>query len=126
MLSVDRAGWGNRDPLAGDQAARVADVISVCDALGVATFPILAVSAGGSYALTLAAVELDRVEQVVLAAAAMPYDDEGAIQGLRPDQLALLPILRNGRTPNSSRASGRGARACWRDPRPCSNPHSRA
>jgi pimeloyl-ACP methyl ester carboxylesterase len=99
LLSVDRPGWGNTDPLAGDRAARVADVISVCDALGVATFPILAVSAGGSYALTLAAVELDRVERVVLAAAAMPYDDEGAIQGLRPDRLALLPILRNGRTP---------------------------
>jgi pimeloyl-ACP methyl ester carboxylesterase len=71
----------------------------VCDALGVATFPLLAVTAGGSYALTLAAVERDRVERVVLAAASMPYDDEAAIQGLRPDQLALFPILRNGRTP---------------------------
>jgi pimeloyl-ACP methyl ester carboxylesterase len=58
----------------------------------------MAVSAGGSYALTLAATVPERVERVVLAAAQMPYDDEAAIQGLLPDQLALMPVLRQGRT----------------------------
>lgn len=99
LLSIDRPGWGQTDALAGDRVARVADVTAVCDELGVERFPLLAVSAGGSYALTLAAVEPERVERVVLAAAQMPYDDDEAIEGLLADQLALLPVLRNGRTP---------------------------
>lgn len=98
LLSIDRPGWGNTDALAGDRVTRVADVLVVCDALGVEKFPLVATSAGGSYALTLAAVAPERVERVVLASAQMPYDDEQAIQGLLPDQLALLPILREGRS----------------------------
>ena len=50
LLSIDRPGWGNTDPLPGDRVARVADVISVCDALEVETFPLMAISTGGSYA----------------------------------------------------------------------------
>lgn len=98
LLSVDRPGWGNTDALAGDRVTRVADVLTVCDALGVTTFPLMAMSAGGSYALTLAALAPDRVDRVVLLSAQMPYDDDDAIQGLLPDQLALVPLLRRGRS----------------------------
>lgn len=98
LLSIDRPGWGNTDALAGDRIARVGDVLAVCDALGVTTFPVVAMSAGGSYALSLAAVAPERVERVVLVSAQMPYDDDETIQGLLPDQLALLPVLRQGRS----------------------------
>lgn len=98
LLSIDRPGWGNTDALPGDRVARVADVLTVCDALDIDTFPLLAVSAGGSYAITLAAIARHRVERVVLASAQMPYDDEQAILGLLPDQRSLLPALRQGRT----------------------------
>lgn len=98
LLSIDRPGWGETDALSGDRVARAADVLGVCDILGVESFPLLAVSAGGSYALTLAAMAPTRVERVVLASAQMPYDDETALTGLLPDQLALLTILQRGRT----------------------------
>lgn len=99
LISIDRPGWGDTDPQAGDRIERSADVLTLCDTLGVATFPLIAASAGGSYALALAATALDRVERVVLVSAQMPYDDETAIQSLQPDQLALLPGLRLGRIP---------------------------
>jgi pimeloyl-ACP methyl ester carboxylesterase len=97
LVSCDRPGYGATDPLAGDRIARSRDVFTVADHLGVERFPLMAVSAGGSYALTVAAAAPDRVERVVLAGAQMPYDDESAIATLLADQLALLPFLRDGR-----------------------------
>jgi pimeloyl-ACP methyl ester carboxylesterase len=97
LVSLDRPGYGATDPLAGDRVARVADVIALCDALGIDRFPVIAFSSGGTYALTLAAVAPDRVERVVLVSAQMPYDDELAIEGLLPNQLSLLPALRAAR-----------------------------
>jgi len=98
LISIDRPGYGDTDPIDGDRVVRVADVLEVCDALGIDSFAVVAVSSGGSYALTLAAVAPERVERVVLSSAQMPYDDEAAIQGLQPEQLRLLPLLRLGRT----------------------------
>jgi pimeloyl-ACP methyl ester carboxylesterase len=54
LVSVDRAGYGATDPLPGGRPGRVQDVLTVCDALGIADFALLAVSSGGSYALMLA------------------------------------------------------------------------
>ena len=99
LISIDRPGWGRTDPRRGDRVERSADVVALCDALGLDAVPVIAVSAGGSYALALAATAPDRVERVVLVSAQMPYDDESAIQSLQPDQLALLPALRLGRDP---------------------------
>lgn len=97
LVSIDRPGWGETDPLEGDRVARSADALAICDALKIGAFPLVAVSAGGTYALALAAAAPDRVERVILASAQMPYDDEAAIRELQPDQLALLPALRLGR-----------------------------
>ena len=94
LISIDRPGWGRSDPVAGDRIARVSRVVPLCDYLGVDSFSVLAVSSGGSYALTLAATAPERVERVLLVSAQMPYDDESAIQGLLADQLALVPLLR--------------------------------
>jgi pimeloyl-ACP methyl ester carboxylesterase len=98
LISLDRPGYGRTDPLHGDRVARAADVVAAADALGIRSFPAIAVSSGGSYALALAATAPQRVERVVLCAAQMPYDDERAIQTLRPNQRDLLPALRAGRS----------------------------
>jgi len=63
LISVDRPGYGNTDPLPGDRLARSSDVLTVCDALQIDSFPLVAVSAGGSYALALAGSAPDRVER---------------------------------------------------------------
>jgi pimeloyl-ACP methyl ester carboxylesterase len=98
LVSFDRPGYGDTDPLPGDRVARIGDLFTVADHLDVERFPLMAISAGGSYALTAAVVAPDRVERVVLAGGQMPYDDESAITTLLPDQLAMLPFLREGRT----------------------------
>ena len=103
LVSVDRAGYGATDPQAGGRPGRVRDVVTVCDALGIDRFPLVAVSSGGTYALTLAAQEPDRVERVVLSSAQMPYDDEDALSDLQPGQRAELVSLRAGRSPDLER-----------------------
>ena len=97
LVSCDRPGYGGTDPLAGDRIARSRDVLTIADHLGIERFPLMAVSAGGSYAVSVAAIAPGRVERLVLAGAQMPYDDESAVTTLLPDQLALLPFLRDGR-----------------------------
>jgi len=97
LISVDRPGYGNTDPLPGDRVTRSSDVLTVCDALQIDSFPLVAVSAGGSYALALAGSAPARVERVVLSSAQMPYDDRAAIQELQPAQLDLLPFVELGR-----------------------------
>lgn len=99
LISVDRPGWGLTDPLSGDRVARSRDVLAVADHLGIERFPLMAVSAGGSYAVALAATAPSRVARLLLVSAQMPYDDEAAIASLQPDQLALVPAMRLGRVP---------------------------
>lgn len=99
LVAVDRPGYGESDPNPGNRISRAADVLAACDALGLSDFAVLAVSSGGTFALTLAAVAADRVTRVVLSSAQMPYDDEAAVAGLQPAQLGLLPALRLGRIP---------------------------
>lgn len=73
-------------------------MLDVRDALGLDNFPVIAVSAGGSYAVALAATAPKRVERLFLVSAQMPYDDDSAIQELQPAQLTLLRLLRAGRS----------------------------
>jgi pimeloyl-ACP methyl ester carboxylesterase len=98
LISVDRPGYGNTDPLGGERSARVRDVLSVCDALGIDRFPVMGVSCGGSNVLTLAAIAPDRVTRVVSVSGQMPYDDDEAIAGLEAEQAQELPAFRVGRT----------------------------
>ena len=104
LVSVDRAGYGATDPLPGARPGRVRDVVTVCDALDIDRFPLVAVSSGGTYALTLAALEPGRVDRVVLSSAQMPYDDDDALRDLQPGQRAELASLRAGRSPDLERA----------------------
>jgi pimeloyl-ACP methyl ester carboxylesterase len=99
LIAVDRPGYGETDPLAGTRAERMADVLGVCDELGVITFAAIGVSCGGSNVVALAASAPDRVSRLVLVSAQMPYDDESVLSELAADQLEDLPVLRQGRTP---------------------------
>lgn len=98
VVSVDRPGYGNSDPLPASRPERAQDVLAVADALEIERFAVLGVSSGGTNALTLAAVAPDRVDRVVLLSAQMPYDDDEAISGLQPGQAFGLPFLRGGRS----------------------------
>jgi pimeloyl-ACP methyl ester carboxylesterase len=98
LVSWDRPGYGGSDPLAGDRVARISDALAVADHLGIDRFGLLAHSAGGSYAVTLAAVAPDRVERVVLSGGQMPYDDPETVSGLIEDQRSLIPVLAGGRS----------------------------
>lgn len=99
MVSIDRPGWGATTALAGSRIERSRDALTVADHLGLESFSLMCTSAGGSYGVVLAATAGTRVRRLVLCGAQMPYDDESAIATLLPDQLALLPFLRDGRTP---------------------------
>jgi pimeloyl-ACP methyl ester carboxylesterase len=112
LISVDRPGYGNTDPLAGPRSARIRDVLHVADALGVDRFPVIGVSCGGANVLTLAAIAPERVTRVLAVSGQMPYDDDEAIATLAPDQLAELPLFRRGRTPELERAC-EAERASW-------------
>jgi pimeloyl-ACP methyl ester carboxylesterase len=98
LISVDRPGYGNTDPLGGERAARVGDVLSVCDELSIDRFPAMGVSAGGSNVLTLAAIARDRVTRVISVSGQMPYDDIQSIATLDAQQARGLSALRAGRT----------------------------
>jgi pimeloyl-ACP methyl ester carboxylesterase len=98
LVSVDRPGYGNTDPLAGERTARVGDVLAVADALGIDRFPVMGFSGGGSNVLTLAAVAPERVTRVVCVSGEMPWDDDEAIATSQPEQLAELVMFRAGRT----------------------------
>jgi pimeloyl-ACP methyl ester carboxylesterase len=67
LIIADRPGVGRSDPLEragyGDWPA---DVAGLADALNLATFPVVGVSAGGPYAAACAARIPDRVEAVAL------------------------------------------------------------
>ena len=67
-IAVDRAGYGLTDPANDwDLLARVRDALAVADVVGMSTFAVQGTSAGGSYALALAATATDRVCTVILA-----------------------------------------------------------
>jgi len=89
LVSVDRPGYGNTDPMHAPRSRTALDLLAVCDALRIGRFDVLAFSAGGSHALTLAAIAPDRVERAVLASALLPGEDDAN------DALALF---REGRT----------------------------
>jgi len=116
LISLDRPGWGRTDPLAGDRPARVRDALEACDALEIDRFTAMGLSTGGAYALTLAAIAPERVDRLVLACAQMPYDDEDAIAALLPDQRALLPVLRGGRSERLERGIAAYREAILADP----------
>jgi len=78
LFSYDRPGYGgstrNKGRCVADCAA---DVVAVCDALGVDRFCLWGISGGGPHALAAAALLPERVAAAAVLASAAPYDAEG-------------------------------------------------
>jgi len=97
LVSVDRPGWGNTDPVRASRPRKARDVLLVCDALGIRRFAVMGFSAGASHALTLAATAPDRVDRAVLASMLVPGDHAAGVAD--PETAEVLALFRAGRTP---------------------------
>lgn len=110
LVAIDRAGYGQTDPVGLDRRDVARDVLTVADHLGIDRFPVLAVSMGGVYGITLAALAPDRVERLVLASAhVLPYDDEDMESALSDAEKADLVLLRAGPSAELEAAYAAGA-----------------
>jgi pimeloyl-ACP methyl ester carboxylesterase len=99
MFAIDRGGYGDTSPVGLDRRDVARDLLAVADFLGVGAFPVMAVSMGAVYALTLAALAADRVEKVVLISGhVLPYDDPAIVAALSRSEQDDLSRLREGRT----------------------------
>lgn len=99
ILSIDRAGYGDTDPASLDRRDVAQDLLTVADSLGIASFPVMAASMGGVYALALAAMAPDRIQKVVLISGhVLPYDDPEIVARLSPAEQDDLRMLAGGRT----------------------------
>jgi pimeloyl-ACP methyl ester carboxylesterase len=97
LLSIDRAGYGATSRAGLDRREVARDLLAVADHLGVGSFPVLAVSMGGVYAVTLAALAPDRVQKVGLVSAhALPYDEPEIVARLSASEQEDVALLRTG------------------------------
>jgi pimeloyl-ACP methyl ester carboxylesterase len=78
LFSYDRPGYGGSTRNAGRVVADcAADVVSVCDALGIERFCVWGVSGGGPHALATAALLPERVAAAASLASIAPFGAEG-------------------------------------------------
>ena len=88
LIAPDRPGLGRSDPAPGrSPAATAADLLALADHLGLARFAVLGVSAGGPYALALAARAPERVATVTCVAPLAPPAGTAGMHA--PARLAL-------------------------------------
>lgn len=100
LLAIDRAGYGDTSPVGLDRRDVARDLLSVADHLRVDELPVMAVSMGGVYALTVAALAPERISKVVLISGhVLPYDSPDIVAALSPAEHADLALLLGGRTP---------------------------
>ena len=117
VFSVDRAGYGETDPLGLDRREVARDLLMVADHLRVGSFAVMGVSMGAVYALATAALAPERVTRVLMVAGhALPYGDEEVVAALSDSEQADVAMLRDGRTPELERAYADGAAAVVADP----------
>jgi pimeloyl-ACP methyl ester carboxylesterase len=95
LLSVDRPGYGQSDPLPGDRWATVSsaagDLAAVLDRLGGAPVGVAGWSAGGRVALALAARRPDLVDRVVVIGTPAPHEE---VPWIPDEEQAMLDALR--------------------------------
>jgi pimeloyl-ACP methyl ester carboxylesterase len=117
LMSVDRAGYGDTTRVGLDRRDVSRDLLTVADHLGVGRFPVLAVSMGGVYAVTLAAMAPDRVEKLGLVSAhALPYDDPAIVAALSEAEQSDVALLRSGDTAALEEAYAAGCAETAADP----------
>ncbi|HEY0606350.1 MAG TPA: alpha/beta hydrolase [Herpetosiphonaceae bacterium] len=95
LLSVDRPGYGQSDPVSGADWASVSsaadDVAAMLDQLGRGPAGVVGWSAGGRVALALAARRPDLVDRVVVVATPAPHEE---VPWIPDEQAAGLEQLR--------------------------------
>jgi pimeloyl-ACP methyl ester carboxylesterase len=97
LLSIDRAGYGSTTRAGLDRREVAADLLTVADEFGVGSLPVLSVSMGGVYAVTLAAMASDRIEKVgMVSGHALPYDAPEVVAQMSESEQADLAHLRSG------------------------------
>lgn len=100
IFAIDRGGYGETDPAGLDRRDVSRDLLAVAEHLGIETFAVVAVSMGGTYALTVAALAPERVDRLVLVVPqALPYDDPEVVAGLDPGEQEEVSRARGGPTP---------------------------
>lgn len=99
IFAIDRGGYGDTEPAGLDRRDVARDLLTTADHLGIDSFTVLAVSMGGTYALTVAALAPERVDRLVLVVPqALPYDDPEVIAALGPDEQDEVVAARRGHT----------------------------
>ena len=95
LLSVDRPGYGQSDPLSAEKWATVSsaadDLAAVLDRLGGAPVGVAGWSAGGRVALALAARRPDLVDRVVVIGTPAPHEE---VPWIPDEEQAMLDALR--------------------------------
>lgn len=94
LLTVDRPGYGGSSPLEGEapsEAGFADDLAHVLAQLGVEDAAVAGWSAGGRYALALAARHPERVRAAALLGTPARHED---VPWLAPEQAEMLPMLR--------------------------------
>lgn len=117
LLAIDRAGYGDTSPVGLNRCDVARDLLAVADHLGVDTFPVMAVSMGGVYALSLAAIAPERIEKVILLSGhVLPYDNPAVVAALSAGEQADLVLLAGGRTAALEQEYAAAASAMVQDP----------
>ena len=95
-IAVSRPGFGGSDPAPGRSVLSFAeDLRELADALGLATFALVGVSAGGPYALAGARALPDRVSRVAVCSSLSPLCAPHATPGVAlRNRLALRAVAR--------------------------------
>lgn len=107
-IAISRPGFGRSDPAPGRAVVDfAADVAELGDALEIGRFAVAGVSAGGPYALGLAAALPDRVLRVAACSSLSPHCSPQLTPGLRPRVRLGLTLL--ARAPGLCAAAGDAA-----------------
>ena len=97
IVSIDRAGYGDTDPVGIERRPVIDDALAVLDHLAIERVVTIGVSMGGTFAMAAAAFAPGRVSRAVLVSAnAMPYDDERVVADLRSGEQEDVALLRSG------------------------------
>jgi pimeloyl-ACP methyl ester carboxylesterase len=74
LISIDRPGYGNCDPLPDRKLSEwPEDINHLCSSLGLESFSILAYSGGGPFALACAHARLEGLDKVMVVSGMGPY-----------------------------------------------------
>jgi len=93
VVTADRPGYGGSGPLPGRATADwVADIMALCDHLGVERLAVMGLSSGGPYTVACASLLGDRVVGALVAAGNTDMSWPGAATGYLESELAIMAL----------------------------------